>query len=92
MGREGRTGGVTTADDDVTQDDEEDPEDEVWSLLRGVGRCSPPRGVAHAQDDGGEEREAAEVLGLAREGDAIAVRLEVRQLAGSRRLGSVDWR
>ena len=55
MGREGRTGGVTTADDDVTQDDEEDPEDEVWSLLRGVGRCSPPRGVAHAQDDGGEE-------------------------------------
>ena len=29
MGREGRAGGVTAADDDVTQDDEEDPEDEV---------------------------------------------------------------
>ena len=29
VGREGRAGGVTAADDDVTQDDEEDPEDEV---------------------------------------------------------------
>ena len=36
VGREGRAGGVTAADDDVTQDDEEDPEDEVcarWLLL-----------------------------------------------------------
>ena len=36
VGREGRAGGVTAADDDVTQDDEEDPEDEVCALAAHV--------------------------------------------------------
>ena len=39
VGREGRTGGVAAADDDVTQDDEEDPEDEVRDRAPGPWPC-----------------------------------------------------